>query len=57
MKTNCPVCDGNIKLEKDIVESEVVECQDCHRKIVVKSIKNGKAMLAEAPHVEEDWGE
>lgn len=57
MNTNCPVCDGKVKLGTDLMVSEVIECSECHRKIVVKSLKNGKAILAEAPHVEEDWGE
>lgn len=57
MKANCPICDANLILSADVMESEVIECPDCHRKIVVKSLSKGKVLLEEAPHVEEDWGE
>ncbi|MBI3379717.1 sulfonate ABC transporter [Candidatus Gottesmanbacteria bacterium] len=56
MKANCPICDTSLKLSADLIESEVFECVDCHRKIVVKSIGK-KIELEEAPGVEEDWGE
>lgn len=57
MKTNCPICDTSLNLGKDVMESEVIECKDCHRKIAVKSLGNGRVLLEEAPYVEEDWGE
>lgn len=57
MNTNCPVCDSKVKIGKDIIESEVIECGGCHRKLVVKSLTKGKISLEEAPKVEEDWGE
>lgn len=58
MKAVCPICDANLKLSADLVESEVFECTDCHRKIVVEKMnKNADLILAEAPVVEEDWGE
>lgn len=58
MQAICPVCDANLKLSQDIMESEVFECADCHRKIVVEKMsKNADLILAEAPVVEEDWGE
>lgn len=56
MKANCPICDADLSLAKDVLVSEVLECNDCHRKIVVKSIGK-KIVLEEAPTVEEDWGE
>jgi len=58
MKAVCPICDASLKLSPDMMESEVFECLDCHRKIVVKKMnKNTDFILAEAPVVEEDWGE
>lgn len=57
MNTNCPVCDDKIEMEKDIIESEIIECEGCHRKLVVKSLSKGKISLEEAPKVEEDCGE
>lgn len=57
MRANCPICDVSLKLSADLVESEVIECKDCHRKIVLESLSKGKVLLKEAPQVEEDWGE
>lgn len=58
MKAVCPVCDANLKLATDLVESEVFECTECGRKIVVEKMnKSANLILAEAPVVEEDWGE
>ena len=58
MKAVCPICDASLKLAQDMMESEVFECSDCHRKIVVEKMdKNTGLILAEAPAVEEDWGE
>ncbi len=58
MQAKCPICDADLKLAKDLVESEVFECADCHRKIVVEKLSKEKGLiLAEAPAVEEDWGQ
>lgn len=57
MKANCPICDSNLKFSGNLLESEVLECMDCKRKLVVKSIGKKGITLAEAPAVEEDWGE
>lgn len=57
MKTNCPICDSSLQLAEGLLESEVLECMDCKRKLVVKSIGKNGIKLAEAPAVEEDWGE
>lgn len=56
MKANCPICDAGLHLVADLMASEVFECGDCQRKIVVKSLGK-KVILEEAPAVEEDWGE
>jgi len=53
----CPVCDAEVALSSDAHVSEVVSCSDCKSKLVVKSLVKGKAVLAKAPEVEEDWGE
>lgn len=57
MKANCPICDSNLKFSGSLLESEVLECMDCKRKLVVKNIGKKGIKLAEAPAVEEDWGE
>ena len=57
MNTQCPICDGTVALPKGTEESEIISCAECHNRLVVSEIKNGVATLAEAPKVEEDWGE
>ena len=57
MNTQCPLCDSAICLQKDTEESEIISCAECHNRLVVSKITNGTATLAEAPKIEEDWGE
>lgn len=56
-QTNCPICDGEIKLPDDTEESEIINCPECQSRVVVESIEKGKVQLAKAPEIEEDWGE
>jgi len=55
MQGNCVVCDANIVLDDNIVVGEVICCPDCGTELEVLSIQ--PVELAEAPEVEEDWGE
>lgn len=57
IKTNCPICDGQVTLPEKTEESEIISCSECHTKLVVAKIENKAATLQEAPKVEEDWGE
>ena len=57
IKTNCPICDGQVTLPESTEESEIISCPECHTKLVVAKIANKTATLSEAPKVEEDWGE
>lgn len=57
LKGICPICDAEITLPADTVESEVVSCTDCKSRLVVESVEKQKASLTKAPDVEEDWGE
>ena len=57
MKTNCPICDAEITLQKDTEESEIINCPECHNRLVVAKLDKNTANLEEAPKVEEDWGE
>ncbi|VVA44134.1 Lysine biosynthesis protein LysW [Candidatus Roizmanbacteria bacterium] len=57
IKTNCPICDGQVTLPEKTEESEIISCAECHTKLVVAKIENNTATLSEAPKVEEDWGE
>lgn len=51
----CPVCDGKVPLEADIVVGELIQCPECRSELEVVEIDPPK--LAEAPETEEDWGE
>ena len=51
----CPVCGGDVALEKDIVVGELIECSDCGSELEVLTV--APASLGEAPEAEEDWGE
>ncbi|GMQ74763.1 MAG: hypothetical protein BMS9Abin14_643 [Gammaproteobacteria bacterium] len=51
----CPVCGGDVQLEKDIVVGELLECPDCGSELEVLKVE--PPALGEAPETEEDWGE
>lgn len=57
IKTNCPICDAQVTLEKNTEESEIINCPECKTRLVVTSLKEKSATLGEAPKIEEDWGE
>ena len=52
---NCPECDASIDLGYDVVEGEIVECEDCGADLEVVSANPIELNLA--PEEEEDWGE
>lgn len=51
----CPVCDGDVELEKDAVAGELISCADCGSELEI--VKVDPPELAEAPDAEEDWGQ
>jgi alpha-aminoadipate carrier protein LysW len=55
MTAQCPECDGTITLAADVLDGEIVPCQDCGADLEVVSLN--PVVLALAPEVEEDWGE
>ncbi len=57
MKTTCPICDAEVTLQKNTEESEIINCPECHSRLVVAAMKGSFATLEQAPAVEEDWGE
>jgi hypothetical protein len=63
MSTDCSICGYVITLNSDTEEAEIVHCPDCQSALVVESISAAQdsevreVVLAEAPAVEEDWGE
>ena len=54
---NCPVCEARVALEGDVEESEILSCADCQSVLVVEQCQGNTLILAEAPEIEEDWGE
>jgi hypothetical protein len=54
---NCAVCDLTILLGAGTRETEVITCTDCKTRLVVEKIEGEHATLAQAPAVEEDWGQ
>lgn len=57
LSSNCPICDGQINLPKDVEETEIISCSECQNRVVVASLADSKVVLEEAPSIEEDWGE
>lgn len=52
---NCPVCDSEVSIAAGTLANEILPCPDCGAELEVTSVNPVK--LAEAPEVEEDWGE
>lgn len=51
----CPVCAAEVELAADIIEGEILVCEDCGAELEVKNVS--PVELAEAPVAEEDWGQ
>lgn len=51
----CPICDADVRLPADVMENELIACQDCGSELEVLSLD--PVQLVEAPETEEDWGE
>lgn len=56
-KSECPICAETISIAENTEISEIIQCSGCKNRIVVSSIKGDKVVLAEAPKIEEDWGQ
>ena len=57
LSCECPVCEALIIPPQGVEESEVISCPDCQSLLVVDSVHADCLSLAEAPQMEEDWGE
>lgn len=57
VKGKCPICDTDISLAAQVEESEIINCPDCQSRVVVEKVDKTEMTLAQAPEVEEDWGE
>lgn len=53
----CPVCAALIIPNSGIEETEILSCPECRSMLVVDGIEGNRLKLAEAPRIEEDWGE
>ncbi|HFB67386.1 MAG TPA: lysine biosynthesis protein LysW [Calditrichae bacterium] len=52
---HCPICDAEIQLGNDIIEGELIVCEECGSELEIVSLD--PLRLEEAPQEEEDWGE
>lgn len=53
--SSCPLCDASVALPTDLLVGEIVPCDDCGAELEVTSLD--PLAMAEAPEVQEDWGE
>lgn len=51
----CPECGSEIRLPKDVVENEIIECKTCGVELEVISLNPLQVDLA--PEEQEDWGQ
>jgi alpha-aminoadipate carrier protein LysW len=51
----CVVCEGKVEVSKELLEGEIITCPDCGSELEVISLD--PLTVAEAPEVQEDWGE
>ena len=52
---NCPECEGAVAIPQDVMQGELLPCDDCGAELEVVSLE--PMQLALAPEAEEDWGE
>ena len=55
MVGECPECGAKVALPDDVMDGEIIECEDCGVELEVTSLTPVKLELA--PEEEEDWGE
>ena len=51
----CPVCEASVSLPADVMQGEVLACDDCGAELELLTLD--PLNLQEAPEVAEDWGE
>lgn len=57
LSTDCPICDAKMTIPDGTTATEILNCSECRNRVVVESITKTNVKLAEAPKIEEDWGE
>jgi lysine biosynthesis protein LysW len=54
----CPECGGSIRAPGDVIDGEIVACDDCGSAFEVGIVQpSGTIVLKQAETVAEDWGE
>jgi len=53
---NCPECEARVDVPGDVMQGEILTCNDCGAELEVTELEPTVA-LALAPDVQEDWGE
>lgn len=53
--STCVICEATVELPADVEVGEIIDCLTCGTELEV--IDEDPAELAEAPDLEEDWGE
>ena len=53
----CLVCDSPLTVDGDAEKGEIIECTACGQEHELIGTTDGRAEVALAPEVEEDWGE
>ncbi len=51
----CPVCEAPVTAPADAIAGEILSCDDCGAELEITALQ--PLTVAEAPEVEEDWGE
>jgi alpha-aminoadipate carrier protein LysW len=51
----CPTCETEVTMPEPVVAGEIVECGQCRSELEVLTVE--PLVLAQAPEIEEDWGE
>lgn len=55
MTVSCVICEGKITVPENVMIGEVVICGDCGSELEIVGLD--PVILAEAPEIQEDWGE
>jgi alpha-aminoadipate carrier protein LysW len=56
-KLECQMCGGKVTIPADVMESEIVSCDDCGLEYEISGVNNGTLQLKPADSIKEDWGE
>jgi lysine biosynthesis protein LysW len=53
----CPVCSALVTPALRPERTEILPCPECQSMLVVEGRDGSRLLFAEAPRIEEDWGE